>query len=116
MNNPTIGFLGGGRIARILNSPTRAAAEAGYHCTVVAELTATRDLPDGRGGVIPSGDRASGEPRGPAGSLRGGGGYCGGDSLNATRGPETGMNHENSTAKQGTRSGANFRLATINVN
>ena len=37
-----------------LNSTTRAAAEAGYHCTVVAELTATRDLPDGRGGVIPA--------------------------------------------------------------
>jgi nicotinamidase-related amidase len=37
-----------------VNSTTRAAAEAGYHCTVVAELTATRDLPDGRGGVIPA--------------------------------------------------------------
>lgn len=37
-----------------LNSTTRAAAETGYHCTVVAELTATRDLPDGRGGAIPA--------------------------------------------------------------
>jgi len=37
-----------------LNSTTQAAAEAGYHCTVVAELTATRNLPDGRGGVIPA--------------------------------------------------------------
>ena len=35
-----------------LNSTTRAATEAGYRCTVVAELTATRDLPDGKGGVI----------------------------------------------------------------
>jgi len=37
-----------------VNSTTRAAAEAGYHGTVVAELTATRDLPDGRGGAIPA--------------------------------------------------------------
>jgi nicotinamidase-related amidase len=37
-----------------VNSTTRAAAEAGYRCTVVAELTATRDLPDQRGGVIPA--------------------------------------------------------------
>ena len=37
-----------------VNSTTRDAAEAGYHGTVVAELTATRDLPDGRGGVIPA--------------------------------------------------------------
>jgi len=37
-----------------VNSTTRAAAEAGYHCTVVAELTATRDLPDGHSGVIPA--------------------------------------------------------------
>jgi nicotinamidase-related amidase len=37
-----------------LNSTTRAATEAGYQCTVVAELTATRDLPDGKGGVIPA--------------------------------------------------------------
>lgn len=35
-----------------LNSTTRDACELGYNCTVVAELTATRDLPDGNGGVI----------------------------------------------------------------
>ena len=35
-----------------VNSTTRTAAELGYHCTVVAQLTATRDLPDGRGGII----------------------------------------------------------------
>jgi nicotinamidase-related amidase len=37
-----------------LNSTTRAATEAGYRCTVAADLTATRDLPDGRGGAIPA--------------------------------------------------------------
>ena len=37
-----------------LNSTTRAATEAGYRCTVVAELTTTWDLPDGKGGVIPA--------------------------------------------------------------
>ncbi len=37
-----------------LNSTTRDAAEVGYRCTLVAELTTTRDLPDGRGGVIPA--------------------------------------------------------------
>lgn len=37
-----------------LNSTTRAATEAGYRCTVVSELTATRDLPDGKGGVVPA--------------------------------------------------------------
>jgi nicotinamidase-related amidase len=37
-----------------VNSTARTAAEAGFHCTVVEELTATRDLPDGRGGVIPA--------------------------------------------------------------
>ena len=37
-----------------LNSTTRAATEAGYRCTVAADLTTTRDLPDGRGGVIPA--------------------------------------------------------------
>ncbi len=35
-----------------VNSTTRDAAEAGYPCTIVAELTTTRDLPDGNGGVI----------------------------------------------------------------
>jgi nicotinamidase-related amidase len=37
-----------------VNSTARAATEAGYYCTIIAELTATRDLPDGRGGVIPA--------------------------------------------------------------
>jgi len=37
-----------------LNSTPRDAAEAGYRCTIVAELTTTRHLPDGRGGVIPA--------------------------------------------------------------
>ena len=37
-----------------LNSSTRDAAEAGYRCTIVAELTTTRDLPDRQGGVIPA--------------------------------------------------------------
>lgn len=35
-----------------VNSTTRDATEAGYRCTLVAELTTTRDLPDGQGGVI----------------------------------------------------------------
>jgi len=35
-----------------VNSTVRAATEAGYRCTVAADLTATRDLPDGKGGVI----------------------------------------------------------------
>lgn len=37
-----------------VNSTVRDAAELGYNCTVVEELTATRDLPDGRGGIIPA--------------------------------------------------------------
>ncbi len=37
-----------------VNSTTRAATEAGYRCTLAADLTATRDLPDGRGGEIPA--------------------------------------------------------------
>jgi nicotinamidase-related amidase len=37
-----------------VNSTTRAATEAGYRCTIAADLTATRDLPDGRGGTIPA--------------------------------------------------------------
>ena len=35
-----------------LNSTTRDACELGYNCTVISELTATRDLPDGKGGII----------------------------------------------------------------
>lgn len=37
-----------------LNSTVRDATELGYRCTVVEELTATRDLPDGKGGIIPA--------------------------------------------------------------
>jgi nicotinamidase-related amidase len=37
-----------------LNSTTRDAAEKGYRCTVVAELTATRDLPGRDGAIIPA--------------------------------------------------------------
>lgn len=37
-----------------LNSTVRDATELGYRCTVVEELTATRDLPDGNGGAIPA--------------------------------------------------------------
>jgi nicotinamidase-related amidase len=37
-----------------VSSTTRDAAEAGYTCTVVANACATRDLPDGQGGVIPA--------------------------------------------------------------
>lgn len=35
-----------------VSSTVRAAREEGYACTVVAPATATRDLPDGRGGTI----------------------------------------------------------------
>ena len=35
-----------------VSSTVRAAREKGYACTVVAPATATRDLPDGRGGTI----------------------------------------------------------------
>lgn len=37
-----------------VSSTTRAATENGYACTVVARACATRDLPDGRGGIIPA--------------------------------------------------------------
>jgi nicotinamidase-related amidase len=37
-----------------VNSTTRDAAESGYHCTVVASACASRDLPDGHGGIIPA--------------------------------------------------------------
>lgn len=37
-----------------VSSTVRAARERGYACTVVAPATATRDLPDGHGGVIPA--------------------------------------------------------------
>ena len=37
-----------------VSSTVRAAREKGYACTVVAPATATRDLPDGRGGTIPA--------------------------------------------------------------
>ncbi len=35
-----------------VSSTVRAAKELGYACTVVAPATATRDLPDGRGGTL----------------------------------------------------------------
>ena len=35
-----------------VSSTVRAARELGYGCTVVAPATATRDLPDGRGGTL----------------------------------------------------------------
>lgn len=37
-----------------VSSTVRAARERGYVCTVIAPATATRDLPDGRGGTIPA--------------------------------------------------------------
>lgn len=37
-----------------VSSTVRAARELGYACTVLAPATATRDLPDGRGGVMPA--------------------------------------------------------------
>ncbi len=37
-----------------VSSTVRAAREKGYACTVVARATATRDLPDGHGGTIPT--------------------------------------------------------------
>jgi nicotinamidase-related amidase len=37
-----------------LNSTVRDAAELGYRCAVISELTATRDLPDGQEGIIPA--------------------------------------------------------------
>ena len=37
-----------------VSSTVRAARERGYACTVVAPATATRDLPDGQGGVLPA--------------------------------------------------------------
>lgn len=45
-----IGFM----IHNCVSSTVRAARELGYACTVVAPATATRDLPDGRGGKIPA--------------------------------------------------------------
>ncbi|HUI16311.1 MAG TPA: cysteine hydrolase family protein [Alphaproteobacteria bacterium] len=35
-----------------VSSTVRAALDLGYRCTVVANAVATRDLPDGRGGVV----------------------------------------------------------------
>lgn len=37
-----------------VSATTRAALDHGYRATVVAAATATRDLPDGRGGTIPA--------------------------------------------------------------
>jgi nicotinamidase-related amidase len=37
-----------------VSSTVRAALDRGYHTTVVAKATATRDLPDTDGGIIPA--------------------------------------------------------------
>ncbi len=37
-----------------VSSTVRAALDFGYRCTVVAGACATRDLPDGAGGVVPA--------------------------------------------------------------
>ena len=37
-----------------VSSTARAALDLGYRVTVVAEACGTRDLPDGRGGVVPA--------------------------------------------------------------
>src|SRR5215470_14351816 len=37
-----------------ISSPARAAVEHGYRTTVAADACAARDLPDGRGGVVPA--------------------------------------------------------------
>lgn len=37
-----------------VSTTARAALERGYRSTVVADATATRDLPDGQGGIIPA--------------------------------------------------------------
>jgi len=37
-----------------VSATVRAALDHGYRCTVVASACATRDLPDGRGGVVPA--------------------------------------------------------------
>jgi hypothetical protein len=38
-----------------VSTTVRAALDLGYRCTVIATACATRDLPDGRGGVVPAG-------------------------------------------------------------
>jgi nicotinamidase-related amidase len=37
-----------------VSTTVRAALDHGYRCTVIAAACATRDLPDGRGGVVPA--------------------------------------------------------------
>lgn len=37
-----------------ISTTARAALDLGYHSTIVANATATRDLPDGKGGAIPA--------------------------------------------------------------
>jgi len=39
-----------------VSATARSALDHGYHCTVVANCCATRDLPDGLGGTIPAAD------------------------------------------------------------
>jgi nicotinamidase-related amidase len=37
-----------------VSTTVRAALDHGYRCTVIANACATRDLPDGRGGIVPA--------------------------------------------------------------
>jgi nicotinamidase-related amidase len=39
-----------------ISATVRSALDHGYHCTVVADCCATRDLPDGLGGVVAAAD------------------------------------------------------------
>lgn len=47
-------IVGGFMTHLCISSTVRAALDFGYGCTVVAEATGTRDLPDGGGGIIPA--------------------------------------------------------------
>ena len=48
-------IVGGFMTHMCVSSTVRAALDLGYRCTVVAGATATRDLPDGQGGVVEAG-------------------------------------------------------------
>ena len=39
---------------KCVSTTVRAALDRGYRCTVIAAACATRDLPDGRGGIVPA--------------------------------------------------------------
>ncbi len=45
-------IVGGFMTHMCVSSTVRAALDLGYRCTVVAGATATRDLPDGHGGIV----------------------------------------------------------------